>query len=306
MRCDNCFVAGEVGDFAPQNSAIGYHENRERRRENTINHSGDECSTREGENPSQDDGRGDTLSHGEVALHCPNTSSHNAGLTGNRKHVNLLAVRWKGGERVYLWERRRMLVATVVLGFALPLTFAQHPTVKPAQVKGFADVVKATARKQLQGDISTRDESRSDQRQQGQPHPTGQEGLPQRAKRYLGKRYRYGSSSPSRGFDCSGFVYYLLRTYGILAPRTASELYRLGEPVPKSKLRPGDLVFFRNTARRGDITHVGIYIGDGKFIHASSGRGRVIITSLSDPYYAKRLVGARRLPLRSASGGGDK
>jgi cell wall-associated NlpC family hydrolase len=63
------------------------------------------------------------------------------------------------------------------------------------------------------------------------------------------------------------------------------------------------LVFFRNTARRRGITHVGIYIGDGKFIHASSGAGRVVITSLSDPYYAKRFVGARRL---SRHGDGDR
>ncbi len=203
-------------------------------------------------------------------------------------------------------ERRQMLVTAVVLSFVLPLTYAQRPTVKPAQVKGFADVVKAMARKQPQTETSTRGESRSDRGQQGQPHPTGQNALPQTAKRYLGKRYRYGGSSPSRGFDCSGFVYHLLRIYGFRAPRTASELYRLGQPVPKSHLRPGDLVFFRNTSCQRGITHVGIYIGDGKFIHASSGRGQVTITGLDDLYYAKRFVGARRLSLRSVPGGGDK
>jgi Cell wall-associated hydrolases (invasion-associated proteins) len=118
------------------------------------------------------------------------------------------------------------------------------------------------------------------------------------AKRYLGIRYRYGGSSPSRGFDCSGFVYYLLRRHGISAPHSAAELFRMGKPVSRSELKPGDLVFFRNTARRRGITHVGIYIGDGKFIHASSGRGCVTITSLSDPYYAARFAGARRLTLR--------
>ena len=118
------------------------------------------------------------------------------------------------------------------------------------------------------------------------------------AKRYLGVRYRYGGSSPSRGFDCSGFVYYLLSRHGIKSPHSAAELFRMGKPVSRSELKPGDLVFFRNTARRRGITHVGIYIGGGKFIHASSGRGRVTITSLSDPYYAARFVGARRLTLR--------
>ncbi len=121
------------------------------------------------------------------------------------------------------------------------------------------------------------------------------------ARRYLGTRYRYGGSSPSRGFDCSGFVYYLLSRHGIRAPHSAAALFRMGKPVSRSELRPGDLVFFRNTARRRGITHVGIYIGNGKFIHASSGRRRVTITSLSDPYYAARYAGARRLPLRKGT-----
>jgi cell wall-associated NlpC family hydrolase len=127
-----------------------------------------------------------------------------------------------------------------------------------------------------------------------QTHP-----LVKAAKKYLGIRYRYGGSSPSRGFDCSGFVYYLLSRHGIRAPHSAAELFRMGKPVSRSELRPGDLVFFKNTARRRGITHVGIYIGNDKFIHSSSGRGRVIVTSLNDPYYAARFAGARRLPLRN-------
>lgn len=125
-----------------------------------------------------------------------------------------------------------------------------------------------------------------------QTHP-----LVETAKKFLGVRYRYGGASPSRGFDCSGFVYYLLSRYGIRAPHSAAELFKMGKPVPRSELRPGDLVFFKNTARRRGITHVGIYIGNGKFIHSSSGRGRVTISRLSDPYYAARFVGARRLNL---------
>lgn len=118
------------------------------------------------------------------------------------------------------------------------------------------------------------------------------------AHKYLGTRYRYGGASPSRGFDCSGLVYYLLSRHGIRAPHSAAELFRMGKPIARSALRPGDLVFFRNTAHRRGITHVGIYIGNGKFIHASSGRGRVTVSRLSDPYYAARYAGARRLPLR--------
>ncbi len=128
------------------------------------------------------------------------------------------------------------------------------------------------------------------QKPSNQTHP-----LVETAKKFLGIRYRYGGSSPSRGFDCSGFVYYLLSRHGIRAPHSSAALFKIGKPVSRSELKIGDLVFFKNTARRRGITHVGIYIGNGKFIHASSGRGHVTITSLSDPYYSVRFVGARRL-----------
>ncbi len=107
--------------------------------------------------------------------------------------------------------------------------------------------------------------------------------------------YRWGGSSP-KGFDCSGLVYYILRTeFGLTnLPRRASEqYYKMGTAVDKEDLRPGDLVFF-STYKPGP-SHVGVYIGDGNFIHASSGGGKVIISSLSQPYYKKRFIGARRI-----------
>lgn len=113
------------------------------------------------------------------------------------------------------------------------------------------------------------------------------------AMRYRGVPYRRGGTT-SRGFDCSGLVNRVLQTYGISAPRTAADLFGIGAPVPKDSLRSGDLVFFRNTYRRG-ISHVGIYIGDGKFIHASTyGRG-VVVTELNSSYYARKYAGARRV-----------
>lgn len=166
-----------------------------------------------------------------------------------------------------------------------------------AKVKGFADVVQERRKSKA------RSSWRSSLPAQAADPPSSPSSLAYAARHYLGRRYRYGGASPSRGFDCSGFVSFLLSRHGIRAPRTAAELFRMGTPVPKGQLRPGDLVFFRNTARRRGITHVGIYIGGGKFIHASSGAGRVVITSLSDPYYAKRFAGARRL---SRHGGGDR
>lgn len=114
------------------------------------------------------------------------------------------------------------------------------------------------------------------------------------ARRYLGVRYVYGGET-SRGFDCSGFVYFLYRTVeGITLPRTSSEQAGSGISVKKEDLQPGDLVFFR-TGRSTRINHAGIYIGDGNFIHASSGGGVVKIDSLTTGYYAARFVTARRI-----------
>ncbi|MFN7018048.1 MAG: NlpC/P60 family protein [Fimbriimonadales bacterium] len=116
-----------------------------------------------------------------------------------------------------------------------------------------------------------------------------------RALGYLGTRYRYGGSN-ARGFDCSGFTSYIYRQYGISLPHSASAQYRLGRAVSRSELQPGDLVFFRTRGRR--VSHVGIYIGNGKFVHASSARGRVRIDTLDSGYYKQRYVGARRITKR--------
>jgi len=108
----------------------------------------------------------------------------------------------------------------------------------------------------------------------------------------IGTPYRYGGSSP-RGFDCSGLVYYAYSKAGIQAPRTAAAQYRKTKRVPVSDLQPGDLVFF--TLSRGKVSHVGIYVGDGRFIHAPSSGKRVAYASLNNPYWRKRLTGAGRL-----------
>lgn len=113
------------------------------------------------------------------------------------------------------------------------------------------------------------------------------------ASRFKGVRYRWGGSSRS-GFDCSGFTRYVFRQRaGVELPHSASAQFRKGTPVSRSELKPGDLVFFQ-TYRRG-ASHVGIYIGNGQFIHASSAGGRVRVDSLNDGYYRQRYVGARRL-----------
>ncbi len=114
----------------------------------------------------------------------------------------------------------------------------------------------------------------------------------QRAMGYLGHPYRRGGSS-ARGFDCSGFTTYIFRQHGIQLPRTSASQATVGKPVPRNQLQPGDLVFFRTRGRR--ISHVGIYIGNGKFVHSSSARGRVRVDTLTSGYYNRRYAGARRV-----------
>ncbi|MGZ9586737.1 C40 family peptidase [Paenibacillus marinisediminis] len=107
----------------------------------------------------------------------------------------------------------------------------------------------------------------------------------------LGIDYKYGGTT-TKGFDCSGFVGYVFDKYEIDLPRTSSGMYDEGTKVKKSELRPGDLVFF-NTSGKG-VSHVGIYVGDNKFAHASTSKG-TRIDSLSMDYYENRYVGAKRI-----------
>lgn len=121
----------------------------------------------------------------------------------------------------------------------------------------------------------------------------GNASLVKYALSHLGARYRYGGMSSRGGFDCSGFVAYIYQKYGVRLPHSSSAQFRMGKPVGRSELQPGDLVFFNTRGRRA--SHVGIYIGNGKFIHASSARGRVRIDTLDSGYYKQRFLGGRRV-----------
>jgi cell wall-associated NlpC family hydrolase len=110
----------------------------------------------------------------------------------------------------------------------------------------------------------------------------------------IGVRYRWGGNTPDSGLDCSGFVRYVFQdTLGMTLPRRAEEMSRVGEKVTVSDLKPGDLVFF-NTMRRS-FSHVGIYIGDNKFVHSPSTGSTIRVDELDGGYWEKRFEGARRI-----------
>lgn len=110
----------------------------------------------------------------------------------------------------------------------------------------------------------------------------------------IGVNYKYGGGSPDSGFDCSGLVSHVFREVaGIVLPRNSRAMSKVGENVGKSDLQPGDLVFF-NTLRR-PFSHVGIYIGEQRFVHAPSRGGEVEVSDLHSRYWQKHYNGARRV-----------
>jgi len=113
------------------------------------------------------------------------------------------------------------------------------------------------------------------------------------AKRFLGAPYKFGGNSLIRGLDCSAFVNKVFSFFNVDLPRTAREMYKIGRNVTKGELSAGDLVFFRTYASYP--SHVGIYIGDSEFIHASSAAKRVRIDNMNQSYYRKRYIGAKRI-----------
>ncbi len=122
----------------------------------------------------------------------------------------------------------------------------------------------------------------------------GTESLINNAMQLIGVRYRWGGNTPQSGLDCSGFVRYVFNdTFGFLLPRKSAQMSQVGLEIRKDELRPGDLVFF-NTMRHA-FSHVGIYVGDNKFIHAPSKGKSIRVDDMTKAYWEKRYNGARRM-----------
>jgi cell wall-associated NlpC family hydrolase len=131
------------------------------------------------------------------------------------------------------------------------------------------------------------------------------DGIARAAATQLGAPYRYGGMDPTRGFDCSGLVFYAHAQQGVAVPRTAAEQFAAARRVDLDDLEPGDLVFYRLVPRLGDVTHVGIYVGQGRFVHAPQSGKRVGEARLDDPYWRERFAGAGRL-YPNGSGAGPR
>lgn len=117
--------------------------------------------------------------------------------------------------------------------------------------------------------------------------------LVEEIRSFKGTPYLYGGSTP-KGTDCSGFTMTVLKRFGVKLPHSASKQFKMGRPVSRRNLKMGDLVFFRR-GRHGSINHVGIYLWDGKMVHASSSRGVIVVRWEGNIYYEHRYAGARRI-----------
>lgn len=123
------------------------------------------------------------------------------------------------------------------------------------------------------------------------PAPSAIEQVVAEARGLIGRPYAWGGRSPANGFDCSGFVYYLASLVGVDMPRTSYDQFNAG--IRAVELHVGDLVFF--TTYQAGPSHVGVYIGEGNFVHAQSEQTGVLVTSMSNPWWSSRYLGARRV-----------
>lgn len=136
----------------------------------------------------------------------------------------------------------------------------------------------------------------------GPEHSAGQEEIPIEAMSLVGVPYRWGGNTPDSGFDCSGLVHYVvLRAAGVNLPRTTADMSSVGMSLDRNELASGDLIFFNTTGRAH--SHVGIYVGQGQFVHAPNSGGTVRLENINIPYWSRRIDGIRRVAANRAPAG---
>ena len=151
----------------------------------------------------------------------------------------------------------------------------------------------ATPQPELRQPVATRPDSTPETRRAEEISSHG-ELAARLAREMVGTPYRYGGSSPETGFDCSGLVFYSYAQSGATVPRTALDQFRVSQKISLTDARPGDIVFFQDQEK---LSHVGIYLGRGQFVHAPSSGKRVTLAHIDTPYYREQLVAVGRLTL---------
>jgi cell wall-associated NlpC family hydrolase len=189
-------------------------------------------------------------------------------------------------------ERQYSMILLLAVGLVLMFSvsiFAKEPTAAREQSarRGSSGGISASA-KALISSLNA-------------PTQTLRTQLAEIARRFLGLPYLWGGMSELRGVDCSGLVKMIFAALHIELPRTSREQSQLGAEVPIDELAMGDLLFFSSDGEMP--SHVGVYIGDHRFIHAAKSAGRVIVSDLSEAWYSKRFLGARRIDAVSADSG---
>jgi len=177
------------------------------------------------------------------------------------------------------------------MGLALPFWRISFLAALLLALAGLSGCASVSSSAQRSADVPVTNATTPARTQSRPHHPSRSHRGLAIARNLVGTPYRYGGTNP-RGFDCSGLVYYSYRKASIDVPRTTAEQYRQSKRVKMSRLQPGDLVFFNIS--RSKTSHVGIYEGNGRFIHAPSSGKRVSYGSLDNPYWKGRVIGAGR------------
>jgi len=181
-------------------------------------------------------------------------------------------------DRMNVFVLTRVSVACLLLGSVVAAACASGGVPRPHPFPG-APVPRSA------GDPTTRE---------GPARPGVWPAVVATALTLRGVPYTNGGSEPARGFDCSGLVQWVFAQHGTALPRQTHEQFEIGDAVDPNRVEPGDLIFFRTRGRT--VSHVGIALGDGEFVHAPNSRGVVRVERYTGSYWSTRLMGVRRVP----------